>query len=341
MLNRDHALSHLNIEVFGPTFEHPSCSSAMSAARWTGGRGCRCPGGAQCAHQASCCGGVGSPGQQRAYRVLDAARHPTRCLGCAGITGRSRSREPMRRPAAFVSRRPAAAAALPAAAAGPVQPPVVPAAPVGVPAAGVVLTVAQVDVLVAHTAALTACVAAMDHWVEALTAHTHAVSSGVAPRAPQVAVAAAAEVAAAPPVPRPLAVHRAVACPSVLAPSKAALDDALRGSAPVVADVVLRASGARVPLNAWAWVRLRAVIVVHRPDEWRRVGGAELEMRRNSASIWERRVSAGQLHEMVVSGLGTAPTILNHVARYLLANPDVRQRCAIAARLLRDVRVAT
>jgi hypothetical protein len=314
----------------------------MSAAWWTAGRGCRCPGDAQCAHQASCCGGVGSPGQERAYRVLDAARQPTRCLGCAVITGPSRSRQPMRRTAAFDARRPAAAAVLPAAAARPAQPPVVPAAYVGVPAAGAVLKAAHVDVLVAHTAALTAYVAATDRWVDALTAHTHAVSSGAAPRAPQLAVAAAAEVAAAPPVPRPLAFHRAVvACPSCLALLKAAGDDALRGSAPVVADAVLRASGERVPLSAWAWVRLRVVIVVYRPDEWRRVCGAELEMRRNSASIGEQWVSAGQLHQMVVSGLGTAPTILNHVARYLLAIPDVRQRCAIAARLLRDVRVAT
>lgn len=53
-------------------------------ARWHGGRGCRCPGGAQCQFPGTCCQRNGPEGRERAVRRKDAHGRFTRCLGCVG-----------------------------------------------------------------------------------------------------------------------------------------------------------------------------------------------------------------------------------------------------------------
>ena len=262
----------------------------------------------------------------------------TLCLACAGDATAARPWQLKKRPAAAPRAANAKAKAAPNA---PVAAPEV--EPVGGPAAAALPqpapaapAAAVAAVAAASPALLEAYIAALDRHSTALEAHARALEASAARRAPPVGAVPGPGVVEATGATTAAAVRAGSGgrprCPLPLQPLKAAVDAALAGDGQTSGRRLLLA--ARVGTSAAAWARLRALVVVYHHADAARVADLQLEMRDNSQNVAEQWVQRRQLYQLVVATGSPAPTLLNQVARYLKANPPLRER--FGARLLAD-----
>ena len=243
--------------------------------------------------------------------------------------------------AAKAQAAPVVAAALP----NPAQPGLVaaPAPPaLALPDPAAMAAQPNADALAAHTAALQAHTAALTAWTSAATALTAALQSRVAAAPPTEQLqrlldalgahgappaAAGSASSSGPREPEP-------ACPAGLLRLRTALEEALRTDPhPTAGSVLQRAHMS----GTAAWAQLRALLAVYHSGDCARVLGAEMDERRSTAELaetWKSR-GPGQLPSIVASTRKEPATILNHVARRMRTDAQLRQ--GWGADLLRQV----
>jgi hypothetical protein len=290
-----------------------------------GGPGCRCPGPASCKEPAACCKRPGALGPARAVRPNGAVTK-TRCLSCAGLGRLARARK-----------RPAAAAAVgaPVAAKAKAAPKAkaVPKAKAKAAAQPPTLTDAAAREL---AAALDRNAAATLGFTRAVESFTRALGAQALVAAPTAATQGASSCADQGDPPD---------CPECMRPLRAVLGASFATPRPTSARLVLRSAGLS-PSCTKAWVQLRALVVAFHPRQAARLADLELVLPEERGRRREQSAAGKRTAEMWASyGSGQMPTVmmtrdvayatvLNHVARYLLANEALRQR--YQRRLLAD-----